>query len=944
MRAAVTLLLLSTCAVLQAKKTNMKFSATTQMFLHEQAARTEAANAPGRTTDRRSTPVNRYIASPDTIDGAAYITCFLSLADPTDLSAVEALGVRVKDRYRGMEVVIAKVPVDSLSALAAIDNVTRIDVDRLMQPMTDIARGLTHVEDLLTLSQSARDAGLSTKYDGSGVVLGIIDTGIDFQHIAFKDKDGNSRIVRAYVSDENGNGHLYADSAEIAAITTDDDSQDHGTHTASTAGGSSVIVNKTDDTHFTVTVTDDHANATYGGMAPGAELFLAGVKYLMASNLIDAMIEMRYYAYSLGKPLVVSNSWGGCVGPRDGSGSFSYYISELFGNLFPNNIILFAASNDAGRGTDAEPGGVYVRKAAACEADPLCTIIRTLKTGGQSYSGVLCNVWSDSILNLTLYVLDHTGAVKASWLVTENSQDLFPGLETYYEGQIIPYFYREGDKVCSYVATNGLHSLAPDNEDYSLAVEFSPANDSVDVRMWSGDNTYFTNFLTTPGHNWQAGNDDMSVSDEAVIPDAISVGAYVSRKQWVNWEDSVQSMDERYTVGDIGYFSGYATAAESPSGLSYPWITAPGSMVAAAVSPYHTQDEGSYFDGTKNRLLVNDTVNPYGVMQGTSMATPVASGIVALWLQAAQEVGKTLTVNEVKHIMQQTAIHDSWTAGANATHFGQGKIDALAGIQYIRSHYAALTIDDDGDENTDAISAASATGKIYDVTLQDRIFYLDSAWITLCLPFDLNPSDEMSELFDATIMELDAATSGLNGTTLTLNFNPVTTMTAGKPYLVKWNGDDEIIDPVFRGVSITDATLHDVLFPGGAFKGTYDAIPFPQSNPNILLMGADNSLFWPQPDPNDPSVYPTIGACRAYFELESAAQAPDRIILNFNNNAPAITTDVENVRGQMAECPPDGTGGTASAEGGTKVLIEDLLYILRDGIVYDVLGRKISNH
>ena len=914
MRAAVTLLLLSTCAVLQAKKTNMKFSATTQMFLHEQAARTEAAKAPGRTTDRRSTPVNRYIASPDTIDGAAYITCFLSLADPTDLSAVEALGVRVKDRYRGMEIVIAKVPVDSLSALAAIDNVTRIDVDRLMQPMTDIARDLTHVEDLLTLSQSARDAGLSTKYDGSGVV---------------------SRIVRAYVSDENGNAHLYADPAEIAAITTDDDSEDHGTHTASTAGGSSVMVNKTDDTHFTVTVTDDHANATYGGMAPGAELFLAGVKYLMASNLVEAMIEMRYYAYSLGKPLVVSNSWGGCVGPRDGSGSFSYYISELFGNQFPNNIILFAASNDAGRGTDAEPGGVYVRKAAACEADPLCTIIRTLKTGGQSYSGVLCNAWSDSILNLTLYVLDHTGAVKASWLVTENSQDLFPGLETYYEGQIIPYFYRVGDNVCSYVTTSGLRSLAPDNEDYSLAVEYSPANGSVDVRMWSGDNTYFTNFLTTPGHNWMAGNDDMSVSDEAVIPDAISVGAYVSRKQWVNWEDSVQSMDERYTVGDIGYFSGYATAAESPSGLSYPWITAPGSMVAAAVSPYHTQGEGSYFDGTKNRLLVNDTVNPYGVMQGTSMATPVASGIVALWLQAAQEVGKTLTVNEVKHIMQQTAIHDSWTAGANATHFGQGKIDALAGIQYIRSHYAALTIDDDGDENTDSISAASATGKIYDVTLQDRIFYMDSAWITLCLPFDLNPSDEMSDLFDATIMELDAATSGLNGTTLTLNFNPVTTMTAGKPYLVRWgNYDYELYDPVFRGVSITDATLHDVLFPGGAFKGTYDAIPFPQSNPNILLMGADNSLFWPQPDPNDPSVYPTIGACRAYFELESTAQAPDRIILNFNNNAPAITTDVEIVEGQKSKVKGRGE----------KVLRDGVLYILRDGIVYDVLGRKISNH
>jgi hypothetical protein len=66
--------------------------------------------------------------------------------------------------------------------------------------------------------------------------------------------------------------------------------------------------------------------------------------------------------------------------------------------------------------------------------------------------------------------------------------------------------------------------------------------------------------------------------------------------------------------------------------------------------------------------------------------------------------------------------------------------------------------------------------------------------------------------------------------------------------------------------------------------------------------------------------------------LESAAQAPDRIILNFNNNAPAITTDVENVRGQMEDVRCE------------KVLRDGVLYILRDGIVYDVLGRKISNH
>jgi hypothetical protein len=156
-------------------------------------------------------------------------------------------------------------------------------------------------------------------------------------------------------------------------------------------------------------------------------------------------------------------------------------------------------------------------------------------------------------------------------------------------------------------------------------------------------------------------------------------------------------------------------------------------------------------------------------------------------------------------------------------------------------------------------------------------------------------------------------------------------MTAGKPYLVRWGDYDyEFLDPVFRGVSINSAALQDVTFPGGAFKGTYDAIAFQQGNPNILLMGTDNTLFWPQPDPDDPSAYPTIGACRAYFELEGAAQAPERIVLNFNDNAPAITTNLEDVRGQKEDVRVE------------KVLKDGIMYIRRGGVVYDVLGRVIQ--
>ena len=197
----------------------------------------------------------------------AYISCFIHLNDPSDLSAVRALGVKVQGTFDGLDFITASVPVNQLEALADVDNVTNIEVARLMHPTSDVARQKTNVSDLLTQSANAAALGINSRYDGTGVVLGIVDTGIDFQHIAFKDKEGNSRIKRAYVYNGTGSGVIYKDEA-LLTVTTDDVSQDHGTHVASTAGGSSVNVTKIANDNFTITVTDDHANATYGGMAP----------------------------------------------------------------------------------------------------------------------------------------------------------------------------------------------------------------------------------------------------------------------------------------------------------------------------------------------------------------------------------------------------------------------------------------------------------------------------------------------------------------------------------------------------------------------------------------------------------------------------------------------------------------------------------------------------
>ena len=64
-------------------------------------------------------------------------------------------------------------------------------------------------------------------------------------------------------------------------------------------------------------------------------------------------------------------------------------------------------------------------------------------------------------------------------------------------------------------------------------------------------------------------------------------------------------------------------------------------------------------------------------MSGTSMATPVAAGVIALWLQNNPK----LTVSELRDLLTSTAIHDKYTDGEHKANFGGGKINAMGGFK-----------------------------------------------------------------------------------------------------------------------------------------------------------------------------------------------------------------------------------------------------------------------
>ena len=78
-----------------------------------------------------------------------------------------------------------------------------------------------------------------------------------------------------------------------------------------------------------------------------------------------------------------------------------------------------------------------------------------------------------------------------------------------------------------------------------------------------------------------------------------------------------------------------------------------------------------------------------------------------------------------------------------------------------------------------------------DVTLKDRTLYKDGAWNTLCLPFSISDFSG-TPLEGATVTTLESASFDSTNGELTLNFsNPVTTLAAGTPYLIKWVEDED---------------------------------------------------------------------------------------------------------------------------------------------------------
>ena len=220
-------------------------------------------------------------------------------------------------------------------------------------------------------------------------------------------------------------------------------------------------------------------------------------------------------------------------------------------------------------------------------------------------------------------------------------------------------------------------------------------------------------------------------------------------------------------------------------------------------------------------------------------------------------------------------------------------------------------------ENNTNTAIGTYSGQMVDVKLTRSL--TSSQYNTFCLPFALSAA-QMEEYFGAGYDLEEFVSSSLEDDVLSLEFSKVTSLEAGKPYLLQPAVDVE--NPVFEGVTIgavspADQTSDTYI----SFHGTYRPTELEGGNKNLLFLGAGNELFYPSTTAN-------IYGFRAYFEVKGAAQ---------KNGIRARIVKKENTATGIESISDEGLQVT-----GKKILRNGQLFIIRDGKTYNAQGQLVK--
>jgi len=530
---------------------------------------------------------------------------FTQFPDPAIIEAVEALGGWINSAswipplenhpYGFLQ---AELPVTMVEPLVNYPQIRRIETaEGLSYPNNDVGTVNMNLDMLRPLG-----------YDGSGVRIAILDSGLDTDHPDIPIPDV-AVDYSAYPSTDTN----------VENTVTG-----HGTHVTGSVLGQGT-----------------QSGGQYQGAVPGAELiFLKIGRDFDGAAVTDATTSAISAATDMYDADIITMSYGGWSTYHDGTSpqaqAVDYAVSQ-------GVTVFISAGNDADNEMHYS-GEVTANSTSA-------PIIVTVNGTFTRHSFNL--VWFDGFentndLELKFYTNTDPESEIGSTIISSPSESS-KGTES------------EISRTNSYYFSQSVFRLRVINhssQDQLFHLYYYPTTSSA-VAAFTNPNPFYT--LGSP----------------ATADGAIAVGAHVSRTSWTDYNDD--SWTYNYILDAIAPFSSRGPRVDEIRKIT---LTAPGSVIISA----RDTDVLTYPDANRDPFVIdNDGINDgngpadYYVMQGTSMACPLAAGAAAILLQH----DPSLSPSQVRDVLINTTTTDGNTGMVPNDTWGYGKLNIEQALESI---------------------------------------------------------------------------------------------------------------------------------------------------------------------------------------------------------------------------------------------------------------------